>query len=258
MANHITLWSIMPAITCANCGTGLDYGMKFCRRCGTPLDASEASTQSFDESPRRESFTQPTNSPATSPSFVPPSYMPPAQPSPATNALEQTGQKKTVWILAGVALISLVAVIVLVVMLLNRSAGDASQADRGDGSIVVAPPPPPPPPLQGGRGGGMPSAPSAPTAPTAPDISDSLMYPGAQETMRFGEAGSKVIGLSTSDPLDKVVEYYKTKAGLKNQVLMAGELVMLAGQDVTITITREGDKTNILITSGAIPQPPAR
>lgn len=235
----------MSGITCANCGTSVDYGMKFCRRCGTPLDSSEAATRAFDEPPRNESFTQLTNSPTTSPSFSPPSYMSPAE-APATNALgQQTGQNKTVWILASVAVISLVAVIVLVAMLLTKPASNASQADRDESSTVIAPPPPPQPPPPTQRGGTAP--------PATSDITASLVYPGAQETMRVGEAGGKVLGLRTSDPLDKVLEYYKTKTGLTTQILVPGEMVMLVGQDVAITISREDAQTNIIITSGSAP-----
>jgi hypothetical protein len=205
--------------------------MKFCRRCGTPIDSSEATTRTFDEPVRVEAGTQPTNSWPTTPTFAPPSLAPSAQ-APLTRELEQGSQKKTVIILASVVAVLLISLIVLAVILLRNTGAPATTPPPvvGQEERPGLPPPPPPPP------GGAPV-----------EINRELYYEGAKVTLETFDQRGKSVQLSTSDPVDKVADWYKSKIAATS--ITRGEgFVTLVGSGIAVVITREDGETQIILT----------
>jgi hypothetical protein len=55
--------------------------------------------------------------------------------------------------------------------------------------------------------------------------------------------------LSTQDPVDKVVEYYKSKLNPVKVIKIPGANVVLESPSVKAIITSSGDGANILLTS---------
>ena len=234
----------MAGFQCAKCGTDLEQGMKFCRRCGTPVDASEAATRTFDEPARFDAGTHPTNSWPTTPAFAPPSVAPIAQ-APATQSLDKSGQKKTVIILASVVAVLLISLIVLAMILLRSSSTPVPTA-QGQGQGTVQPPRVPDP--SGGLPGpgGLPPPPPAPPGAPPVEINTELYYPGAKVTLETFDARGKAVQLTTSDSVAKVAEWYKAKIAPTN-ITRAENFVTLTGNGIAVVITDDDDETQIIL-----------
>jgi hypothetical protein len=161
-----------------------------------------------------------------------------------TSGLDQSRHKKNTMILAGTVGVLLIAVVVLVVVLLTRS-------DANSRAIIVTPPGPPAmaPPIRPGQP--VPPAPPPPVAGVQPSgISDSLIYPGSERTMDMTTGEGKLVSLRTTDPVDKVAEWYASKTGSMKVVRIPGNNAILKGNGMSIFITAVGQETNILIKQG--------
>jgi hypothetical protein len=127
-------------------------------------------------------------------------------------------------------------------------------------SPAMPPPEPPrattPPPRGEGAPGGVivPHPPVPPVPPTPPAIGNSaisreMVYPGSEITMELngGEEGGSVIQLRTTDPLDKVVAWYKEKIKPVKTVNMIGPVTVLRGEGMAAIITGGGDGVSIVL-----------
>lgn len=246
----------MATINCPECGTEIQDTAKFCRACGRSLSQSEATTRFFDEPVQTGAPTQDINSVPTAPSYSPPSFPAHYQPhfpaAPSTQGFEKKGgNKTTIIVLAGM-------VIVLLLALAGIGAWFIFD-DRGR-PVVVQIPPPPPGPTSPPAIPEVPPIPEIPPIPpippivlpetppagTAGAISKDLIYPGAKETMRVG----KMIQLRTSDPLNKVSDWYIQKLGSAKKVLIPGGSTILKTDSLTVIVTGGEEGAQIMLTQG--------
>jgi len=116
---------------------------------------------------------------------------------------------------------------------------------------------PTPPPAPTATAPPIPPEPPIPPAPPAPPIivgqstiDQSLIYPGARQTMSMlAEGGKSVITLQSDDSARKVADWYIAKLKITKKVAIAGQTILQAG-DIGVVITGFGEGTQILITRG--------
>lgn len=215
----------MGTVYCDNCGTSLlEETAKFCRACGKATPLSEAATKRFDQQPSVQVPTSPVGPSLTTPAYMAPFELPPA---PQTNDLRQKTQKRN--------LIILVSMLALMILAL---AGLLAFLNFGLGSegIPAAPPPPgfsgPPPP------------------PPPPGIDQSLIYPGARQTMSIrADGGKSVLNLHSDDAATKVADWYIARLKVAKKISIAGQTILQAG-DIGVVIMGGDEGTEILITRG--------
>lgn len=248
----------MAMITCPKCSAEIQDTARFCRQCGQAVNPSEATTKFFDPPPQTATPTQGIEAVPTAPSFTLPSFPETYQAhypaAPATQGFENKGRNKAIIILA-----SLVVVLVLALAGLGAwfifGGGDRGgppgfiaipPQPPGSADIHVPPPPPPPPvPVD------PPIAPVEP--PAAPGsggatISNDLIYPGAQETMRVGASGkARVLRLQTDDSIDKVTAWYTQRLNTTKKIVVPGSTILKTDR-INVVITGSGDGTQILLT----------
>lgn len=226
----------MGTVYCDNCGTSLlEETAKFCRACGKPTPLSEAATKRFDEQPSVQSPTRPVGPSLTTPAYMAPFELPPA---PQTNDLRQKTQKRN--------LIILVSMLALMIFAL---AGLLAFLNFGLGSEGI---PATPPPITS-----IPSMPpTPPVPPPAPGIDgpstidQSLIYPGARETMSMrAEGGKRVLTLHSDDAAGKVAAWYIARLKVTKKVAIAGQTILQAG-DIGVVIMGSDEGAQILITRG--------
>ncbi|MEK6286049.1 MAG: zinc ribbon domain-containing protein [Acidobacteriota bacterium] len=221
----------MGTVYCDNCGTSLlEETAKFCRACGKPTPLSEAATKRFDEQPGVQSPTSPVG-----PSFTTPAYMAPFElpPAPQTNDLRQKTQKRN--------LIILVSTLALIIFAL---AGLLAFLSFGLGSDDIPATPPPP-------GFSEPAPPPAPPAINGPStIDQSLIYPGARQTMSIqADGGKSVLNLHSDDAATRVTGWYIARLKGAKKISIVGQTILKAG-DIDVVIMGGDEGTEILITRG--------
>lgn len=245
----------MVMINCPACGTEVQDTAKFCRQCGQAINSSEATTKLFDEPVQTATPTHGINAIPTGPSYTPPSfpanYQPPYMAGATTQGLENKSRNKTVLILASM-------VVVLLLALAGLSAwfvfgGGDQDGPPGSGGITAPPPAKPDLPIP-------PSPPSPPVPPIAPPaapgsggaaISKDLIYPGAEETLRVGgRDGARVLRLQTSDPINKVSDWYTQRLSATKKMVVAGGATILKASGLTVLLTGDSQGTQIMLTSG--------
>jgi hypothetical protein len=247
----VKLRAMMANQTCAQCGTELIAGTKFCRLCGLP--ASETSRRNDSEAATRtlQSPTQygaaPTEyfqSQPTAPAYLAPSEMPPPPSSPNynTGSVAPTGKKKRTALVIGLlALLLILPLISLVVLMALKSQKTVVVPER---RIIVTPREPAAPP--------PPSADNTTPPPTSKTtINPALVYPGAETRMemRDGDEGA-MMQLRTSDSYDKVVAWYIATLKPSNTIKTPGPSVILRTSDMMVIITGAGGETNVVIKQG--------
>lgn len=230
----------MGTVYCDNCGTSLlEENAKFCRACGKPTPPlSEAATKRFDERPGVQVPTAPVGPSMTTPAYMAPFEFPPAT---RTNDLRQKTQKRN--------LIILVTMLALMIFALG---GLFAFLNFGLGTPAGIPPPPPTASTPH-----IPPVPSVPDAPPAPPvivgqstIDQSLIYPGARQTMSIPAGGGKsVLTLQSDDSARKVADWYIAKLKITKKVAIAGQTILQAG-DIGVVITGSDEGAQILITRG--------
>jgi hypothetical protein len=78
--------------------------------------------------------------------------------------------------------------------------------------------------------------------------SDPLLYPGAQTLMDISNPdGGRALQLQTSDPLEKVENWYDRNMRPRKTIRLTSSSVVLKNENTTATIASEGGITNILI-----------
>jgi hypothetical protein len=215
--------------------------------CGQPsLDTtsvSEAATRVFEATAERPAAqTQAWQSQPTGPAYMSPAGASPLKDA-ATRSLEPTGQsQKKSWLVLSFALIFLAVVFTFAVGMMLRGRM-ATTTPTQTPPVVTVPdtglPPPPPPP-------------AAPPAPGTSTPTSDLVYPGAQTIMDMKTGSGNFLQLSTTDPVDKVVDWYVTKVkGAEifrtpeaGAVLRAGEtqIVISPGSKGSSIIIKQGSE----------------
>jgi hypothetical protein len=246
----------MQEATCNQCGASTILSAKFCRQCGNHLDASEMTTRSLDapsaQPPTYDHPTRPANAAITAPTYAPHSAMSPPPPAPIIGNAPPVNNKMALLVFLALGLTVLIALGVVAFVVL----------ERGFGRQPVVPPPPPitekaPPPLPPpGVPGTMPPVPAVPPAPPAEPgtrtvtfpFDASFMYPGAQTVMSVNSSNQRVAQLRTSDPFNKVAEWYKDRIKATEEVNMPGSLV-LTGKDMKVILSGDGAGTVITLTN---------
>jgi hypothetical protein len=231
----------MATVYCDNCGTSLlEETAKFCRACGKPTPQSEAATRRFDEQPGVQNPTSPVGASFTTPAYMAPFELPPA---PQTNDLRQKTQKRNLIILVSMLALMIFALAGLLAFL-NFGLGPSEGIPAAPPALTASAPP-------------IPSIPPIPPAPPAPPgidgpstIDQSLIYPGARETMSMrAEGGKRVLTLHSDDAAGKVAAWYIARLKATKKVAIAGQTILQAG-DIGVVIMGSDEGAQILITRG--------
>jgi hypothetical protein len=227
---------------------------KFCRQCGNRLDASELTTQTLD-APSAEPLpydnpTRPAHAGITSPTYAPPAMMQP-QPPPYSVSQPPSSNKTAFIVILSIVLTLLIGLGVVAFVVLGRfSSGPVPPKPPAEvtgtpgkgpsGSGIPVPPPPPP---------GVP--PGVPTTPTPGDVKNpfdpALVYPGAKTVMSVNSKDGKVAQLVTSDPFNKVADWYAEKIHADEDTILPGSRI-LKGKGITVILAGTGDGTSITLT----------
>lgn len=224
---------------------------KFCRQCGNLLDTSEMTTRSLDtpsaEPPLYDNPTRPANAGITAPTYAPPAMM---QPQPPYSVSQPPSSNKTLFIvILGIVLTMLIGLGVVAFVVLGRF------------SSGPVPPPPPPemtgPSAKGPSGSGIPAPlpppppPGVPTPPQPGDVKNpfdpALIYPGAKTVMSVNSKDGRVAQLATSDPFNKVADWYAEKIHANEDTILPGSRI-LKGKGITVILAGTGDGTSITLT----------
>ncbi|MEN3335543.1 MAG: hypothetical protein V7641_4908 [Blastocatellia bacterium] len=223
---------------------------KFCRQCGNRFDASEMTTRSLDapsaEPPPYDNPTRPANAGITSPTYAPPAMMQP-QPPPYIGSQPPSSNKTAFIVILGIVLTMLIGLGIVAFVVLGRfSSGPV--------------PPPPPPGMtgqsgQGPSGSGIPAPPPPPGVPPPPpppgDVKNpfdpALIYPGAKTVMSVNSKDGRVAQLATSDPFNKVADWYAEKIHAIEDTILPGSRI-LKGKGITVILAGTGDGTSITLT----------
>jgi zinc-ribbon domain len=230
----------MGTVYCDNCGTSLlEENAKFCRACGKPTPPlSEAATKRFDERPSVQVPTSPVGPSMTTPAYMAPFELPLA---PRTNDLRQKTQKRNLIILVSMLALMIFALAGLLAFL--NFGLDQSEGIPPPGTTASTP--------------HIPSIPSIPPAPPAPPvivgqstIDQSLIYPGARQTMAMqAEGGKRVLQLHSDDAAKKVSDWYIARLKVAKKVSIVGQTILQAG-DIGVVIVGDDEGAQILITRG--------
>jgi zinc-ribbon domain len=236
-------------LNCRNCGASLVPGARFCRQCGHP-------SANFDPGSVIEEKTRILETPerrvGAEPAYVPPvagpigaantGYVPSR--ATETQGLSKKGGKLKWFIVGGlcVIVITMIAVLAAAALLLRHRPAVRTPTDPRPraGAVEVPQPPVPPPPPAIAEG----------EAVDAGALSE-YVYPGAKVNMRVNkDDGSGVLNMNTTDPPDKVKDWYKSKFNTKTSMDFPKGMAILEGDSIKAVITPAEDGTNILLTMG--------
>jgi hypothetical protein len=115
----------------------------------------------------------------------------------------------------------------------------------------MAPTPTQTPPVVTEPGTGLPPPP--PGAPPAPGTStpvNELMYPGAQIVMDMKNGRDNFLELNTSDPVNKVVDWYIARLRATEILRTPGAGAVLRAGSTQVIISPKGNGSDILIKQG--------
>lgn len=227
----------MATVYCDNCGTSLlEETAKFCRACGKPTPLSEAATKRFDDKPGVQSPTSPVGPSFTTPAYMAPFDLPP--PAPQTNDLRQKKQKRNLIILVSLLAVMIFALAGLLAFL-NFGLDPREGIPVPETPTITSTPP-------------IPLIPPRPPVIEGPaTIDQSLIYPGARETMSMrAEGGKRVLQLHSDDAARKVADWYVARLRVTKKVVsIVGQTILQAG-DIGVVIVGDDEGAQILITRG--------
>ena len=228
---------------CAGCGAELLPEARFCRKCGQP--SSPLGRASVTEVTTRRLETRGQDLPGQQASLAQSSRGQTEQSlSAQTQSLTKTRALKR-W-LPGLLLLLLLILLPTTYLLWKwRSSTAAIPPPTGapaqEGPVAPQPPQPPAPPQP-------PSAPAAKGTDGTTAIDQSFIYPGARTTMDVTKAGGgSVLQLETTDPVDKVADWYVKRLNPTKTVRMSGVPVVLTSDQMKAVITQSGEGTTILL-----------
>jgi hypothetical protein len=237
----------MQEATCNQCGASGVLSAKFCRQCGNRLDASEMTTRNLDAPsavpPPFDHPTRPANAGITSPTYAPPAMMSPQPPAPIIGNAPSSNNQTALLVFLALGLTLLIGLAVVAFVVIGRfSHGggpppppDISSTHKGSSGGAIAPPPPPPP--------GVPPPPGNVKNP----FDASLIYPGAKTVMSVNSKDGNVAQLVTSDPFDKVADWYVEKINPTEDTNLPGSRI-LKGRGITVILAGSREGTHITLT----------
>ena len=244
-ASVVLLPPIMSSIPCTNCGAEILPGTKFCRKCGQPsLDAasvSEAATRVFEATAEPGAPTQTWNAQPTGPAYLSPTGVASPLQDVTTKSLESVGHKQKTWL--AVPIIAVLLAVLVAVAIGLRLSSRYAQPTQAPPATAAAPEtvlPPQPPPLP-------PAPPAEPPASGASVSTSELMYPGAETVMDMKVNRESMLELRTSDPLEKVVDWYTTKIKEADIIRTPGREAILRSGKTSVIISNRSGLTDILI-----------
>lgn len=222
------------------------------------MSPSEATTKSFDypaqQSPDEANRTAPANQWPTAPAYLGPDQMAVAPqysaiPGADTNALAQKRSKAPFVILGvlGFVLLAVIAALAFIVSHAGRSAPYGYVAPPNAGM---------PPSAPGPNGGGHPEIPDPPPPPEPPGATAtgplaSLIYPGSHQDMNVeDEDGTRVVKMTTSDPSDKVIDWYAARLPHSSRVTVPFVRITTITNGTATVIIKPGKPTEIMVTHG--------
>lgn len=223
----------MTDLNCKNCGMEIMPGTRFCRQCGQP--APDTSTTSVTEGTTRVLHSFADDETPTRHFYSTPAGGPPVQVDASAQARSLAAEAPAPKRKSKFKIISVVSV--LLVMMIVIPLGVVALRWNSAGRTVRS----------GAPSIGIPPVPAAPNIPGVPTIGDDLRYPGATTIMDIRKANRQVIQLSTSDSLDKVVNWYEAKINPKERVRIGGAQAVLKSDQYSVVINGNGSQTQILI-----------
>lgn len=244
----------MP-LFCGKCGKPIEAGGKFCPSCGATVQSPAQSVPP----PPMTSPQQPSQ-----PQWTPPAYTAPGQPVPPPQQQKSGGALKVILIVLGIIVILIVVVVVGAGLFIKKAVLDNVSVKEGPGGKAE---------VSINTPGGQIKLNSR-TEITEEKLGVPI-YPGAKAnegagTLSFTGADSKsgTFGgatFTTSDPVEKVIEFYKGRLGNKITVLDSTSegkhsvVLNVTTQNSwkTITIEDEGNgatKITVASISGSTPQ----
>lgn len=244
----------MQTVSCSNCGTAIENNQRFCRRCGQPINLSEATTRTLDPPLVIEPTTQHINASPTTPSYLPAAAAPPLA-SPATSELRPAAQKRMMLIVMGLVGFLIGALIVLAVIASWLNRNPASEQPAMSHPQIPAPSVTPAPPVVGVPPVTLPPT-HSPPPPLPPfvtvggetAISREMVYPGARITTEINRSeGGSALQLYTEDSFDKVVAWYTAKLKPTSSIKSEGPTAILRGEGLTAIINSTGSGANIFL-----------
>jgi hypothetical protein len=212
---------------CTNCGSTMDANAHFCTKCGKSVSTASPGAAATGTAP--------------APSYTPPAqgYTPGAQPASAGggNVLKIVLAVVGVFVLIGI--LSTVGMIYAAHKIKNRIRNGVYVTENGKNSTVETP---------FGR-----ASTSQSDARTVAHQIGVDVYPGAQggesSTAQFGNVTTASIKLTTSDSVDKVASFYKSR--FPNAMVTSNDnakFTLVGGdKEGTVTITAEPSGSDTLI-----------
>jgi hypothetical protein len=218
---------------CTKCGSPLTSNTGFCTTCGAPVPASNPPAQGVTPvpytPPAQPAYTQP-------PAYSQPQAYPPAPQYPSAQSYPPAGKSSG----GGATKIIMIVIAVIVVLILLAGAVGTyfwyqvkkavTVNEKGDGVSLSVP------------GGGNFSV--GESANSAADLGVPV-YPGAVKgkgsvNMKFGGTSMVIGQYTTSDSIDQVVDFYKSK-------LPSGSLAVTSGTNDGIVLNSGGPETDRIV-----------
>jgi hypothetical protein len=243
---------------CGECGANIDATAQFCRQCGRPLtnrapsiNPAEATTRTLEEQqPPAGPPAQFMNSGNTGPGYLPPGQYAPVPQAPYP-FVHPKKNYTPLFIIGGVLFLLLITLVIAGGIVSQRfSSGNETAPPLPQQPQVPTlpqqprvPAPPRQPQVPGSSGTGKPAS-----GAVTPDMA-ALVYPGSQVTREVNEEDKEVFLMTSSDPIDKVVDWYTNKLHPTKKVSIpfAGGAVLKNG-DMGVVITGAPPNVQIILT----------
>lgn len=246
----------MQEAICNRCGASVIFSAKFCRQCGNLLDTSEMTTRSLDApaaEPRPfDHPTRPANANVTSPTYPPMAMgQPPQPPAPIIGSAPPANNKTVLFVLLGIFMAAMIGLGVVAFLVLGRSSSQplvppTPPGASGRGPSAGQPGVPQPPPGAPGTVPPMPAPPSGAGSVQFP-FDTALLYPNAKTVMAINSSGGRVAQLQSSDPIDKVADWYMDKLKATEDVRIPGQRI-LSGKEIKVILSGGDQGTMIMLT----------
>jgi len=228
LAADVFLLVIMPRNACEKCGNEIGPAIRFCRKCGHPTGQPvDATTRALGSTPAIGAPTTVLNSNATGPAYVSPdSKSVPVLPPPPVASTEPVRPNRSKLPIA-IAILVVVLGGVVVCVLVFRGKSDTGGPQQTAGSY----------------------GPQSGTPSSTVGVGNSLIYPGSKAGMSVSRQNRTIAQYETSDPIGKVIDWYKYKMKVTElKITPGGQQAVLTLDKSTVTLTSAGTVTNITIT----------